>query len=95
MQGRVRERPMVVELGELTAGHAIHLLRPAPQLRGCVRFYTQPEVKIQGPAEVFPVPARTDSVAGVRFRRSLRSLVPNAIARKNNASRRCRGAADP
>lgn len=38
--------------------HGIRLLRPAPQLRGCVRFYAQREVKIQGPAKVFPVPAR-------------------------------------
>jgi AraC-like DNA-binding protein len=38
--------------------HGIRLIRPAPQLRGCVRFYAQREVQIQGAAVVFPVPAR-------------------------------------
>ncbi len=38
--------------------HGIRLIRPTPQLRGCVRFYAQREVQIQGEAVVFPVPAR-------------------------------------
>jgi len=38
--------------------HGIRLIRPAPQLRGCVRFYAQREVQIPGAAVVFPVPAR-------------------------------------
>jgi AraC-like DNA-binding protein len=68
--------------------HAIRLLRPAPPLRGCVRFYAQREVKIPGPAEVFPVPARAASllefVFGDRFEvsyrtQSLTKTTPHAV----------------